>query len=201
MALITSARGLLHPKQGGVSNARRESNAWLRQHCMAIQGKVLSIGSGNDSDGEGSHYRDYFAAAVSYTTSEVGPNFGCDLVLDVRSMPELSDGSFDCVYCSGVLEHVDDFHAGFAEITRILADGGTLLLGLPFRQPIHMSPNDFWRFTEFGIRRLLRDAYEIQDVVTIDTLQGAEFPAAYWAKAIKKELEHSPTASACIGAK
>lgn len=185
-SLLVKATKLFRPQVvHGPSSARRESNAWLRRQCNDICGRVLSIGSGDDSDGEGGTYRNYFTIASSYTTSEVGPDFGCNLTLDIRSMPELSDGSFDCIYCSGVLEHVDDFQAGFDEITRTLHDGGVLLLGLPFRQAIHMSPNDFWRFTEYGIRHLMRHAYEIQHITPIDPLEGIEFPAAYWVRAIK----------------
>jgi ubiquinone/menaquinone biosynthesis C-methylase UbiE len=101
-------------------------------------------------------------------------------------MPEIKDESYDCVFCSGVLERVDDYQAGFSEFTRILKAGGILLLGVPFRQPIHMSPQDFWRFTEHGIKYLLKDSYEIIDIVSIDERRGAEFPSAYWIKARKK---------------
>lgn len=170
----------------GPSPARRESNAWLRKHCLEIKGAVLSIGSGDDSDNEGSNYRNYFPGASSYITSEVTNDFNCDMIIDIRSMPEVPDGSFDCVYCSGVLEHVDNVQAGLDEITRILKNDGTLLLGLPFRQAIHMSPQDFWRFTEFGIRYLLRNSYEIDDLAPIDAAKGMEFPAAYWVRATKR---------------
>jgi len=144
-------------------------------------GAILSIGSGDDSDGEGRKYRDYFPGATSYTTSEVIPVEGCDLVIDVRSMPEMNSSSYDCIYCSGVLEHVDEFRKGFDEITRILKPGGVLLLGLPFRQAIHMAPHDFWRFTEYGIKYLLKDSYEILAMAEIGTeIQG--FPGSYWVK-------------------
>lgn len=167
------------------SAARIESNRWLRQHCQDVKGKILSIGSGYDHDHEGDHYRNYFPLATSYTTSEATAGFPCDLVLDVRSMPQVESGSYDGIYCSGVLEHVDDYQAGLNEITRILKDGGILLLGLPFRQSIHMKPNDFWRFTEFGIRFLLKDHYEILELAPLDQSPGEEFPAAYWTKARK----------------
>jgi SAM-dependent methyltransferase len=167
------------------TRARKESNEWLRVRCADIRGEVLSIGSGSDDDDEGSYYRSYFASASSYTTSDVSEGSGCDLTLDIRSMPEIEDESFDCVFCSGVLEHVDDFQAGLGELTRVLRTGGVLLLGVPFRQAIHMSPQDFWRFTEHGIRHLLKQSYEISDLVPIDAQKGVEFPAAYWVKAIK----------------
>jgi SAM-dependent methyltransferase len=169
------------------SRARWESNDWLRRQCCDIEGDVLSIGSGTDADGEGDYYRNYFVKASSYTTSEVTDAFDCDLIIDVRAMPQLKDESYDCVFCSGVLEHVDNVRDAFEEITRILKTDGILLLGLPFRQAIHMPPQDYWRFTEHGIRRMLRESYEILQLVSIDTRVRA-FPASYWVKAIKKSI-------------
>jgi len=163
---------------------RKESNKWLRQHCRDIQGDVLSIGSANDSDGQGDFYRDYFIMASSYTTSECSGTFKCDLIVDVRCMSGIKDQSFDCIFCSGVLEHVDNYKAGLDEITRTLKTGGILLLGLPFRQAIHAGTQDFWRFTEYGIRWLLRESYEIIDLSPIGT-RGRDFPVSYWVKAKK----------------
>ena len=167
-----------------LTRARKESNIWLRRHAADIQGHVLSIGSGNDEDNEGGYYRNYFKNCSSYKTSEVTDEFNCDMVIDVRSMPEIEDESFDCVYCSGVLEHVDNHLAALDEITRILKPGGILLLGLPFRQAIHLAPTDYWRFTEFGIRHMLRNDYKIIDLTPIDNSIN-NFPAAYWVKAEK----------------
>lgn len=173
---------LLWRKLAPSSRARREGNAWLKRHCADITGAVLSLGSGSDSDQRGGRYRDYFSKAAAYTTSEVSAEFGCDLVLDVRCMPQAASAAFDCVFCSGVLEHVDDFQAGLRELVRILKPGGILLLGLPFRQPLHLAPYDYWRFTEYGIRALLKNNFEI---LTLDPVGGraADFPAAYWCKA------------------
>jgi SAM-dependent methyltransferase len=177
----------LSEKWQSPSYARKESNKWLHPTCRNIKGDVLSIGSGNDTDNEGDYYRNYFPMATSYTTSEISEEFECDVTIDVRSMPEIKDESYDCVYCSGVLEHVDDYQAGFSEFTRILKAGGILLLGVPFHQPIHFGSQDFWRFTEHGIKYLLKDSYEIIDIVSIDQRRGTEFPSAYWIKARKKK--------------
>ena len=167
------------------SAARIESNTWLAARTAAITGDVLSIGSMDDKDGQGRLYRQYFSSARSYTTSEHIPYPGCDLVIDVRHMPQIADATYDCVFCSGVLEHVDDYEAGMREIARILKPGGTLLLGLPFRQALHLKPTDYWRFTEFGIRVLLgRHNCHVDEISPIDTTV-ADFPAAYWSRATR----------------
>jgi SAM-dependent methyltransferase len=166
-----------------VSRARRQSNTWLLRQARSVSGSVLSIGSGTDSDGQGRFYRDYFVSANSYLTSDVVP--GCDLLLDVRQMPEVPTASVDCVFCSGVLEHVDDYQAALREITRVLVPGGVLLLGLPFRQRPHLEPHDYWRFTEHGIRHMLRGLYEIEELAGVDVGLRV-FPASYWVSARKR---------------
>jgi SAM-dependent methyltransferase len=166
---------------------RKESNKWLKTHCADVAGKILSIGSADDSDHEGKTYRDYFPKATSYTTSEVTTGYNTDLVLDVRKMPEINDAAYDALFCSGVLEHTDDYQAGMREMTRILKPGGTLLLGLPFHQAIHSSPYDFWRFTEFGVKYLLKDHYDLMHLEGINFKAGKDFPASYWAKATRRK--------------
>lgn len=77
-----------------------------------------------------------------------------DLYYDGRSLP-LPDQSVDGVLCTEVLEHVFDFAALLAEINRILKPGGHLILALPLTWELHEKPYDFFRFTEFGVSRLL----------------------------------------------
>ena len=163
-----------------MSQARAMSDALLKCWCKGVTGDVLSIGSGSDHDGAGRTYRAYFPAAQSYTTSEVAPTPGCDLTLDVRAMPSVADASYDAVFCSGVLEHVDDCHGAVRECRRILRPGGLYLVGLPFQQRLHRVPQDFWRFTEFGIRYLLRD-FDIEAIEAIGA--DPKFPWTYWTRA------------------
>lgn len=167
-----------------MSRARSLSDVVLARWAPAITGDVLSIGSQADRDGAGRTYREYFRRARSYTTSEVVAVPGCDLVLDVRAMPQITDASYDAVFCSGVLEHVDDCHGAVAECHRVLRPGGTFLVGVPFAQRLHRVPQDYWRFTEFGVRYLLR-AFTIEAIEAIGT--DPKFPWTYWVKATKRE--------------
>ena len=163
-----------------MSRARTLSDVVLRRWCPAVTGDVLSIGSGTDRDGRGERYRSYFTGARSYTTSEVTP--GADLVLDVRAMPSVPDASYDVIFCSGVLEHVDACHAAVAECHRILRPEGVYLVGVPFQQKLHRAPQDFWRFTEFGLRYLLR-AFTIEALEAIG--DDPKHPWTYWVRARK----------------
>lgn len=168
-----------------VTRARKLSNKWIRENASHICGKVLSIGSRDDLDGEGHTYRSYFTSAEEYTTSEPTREFSSDLIIDIRSMPEIRSASYECIFCSGVLEHVDFLEDAVSEMVRVLKPGGKLFLGVPFRQPIHLAPQDYWRFTEHGIKTLLhRNGMEIEDICPIDE-EEQNFPAAYWVSAHK----------------
>ncbi len=161
-----------------MSPERKASNALLKRWAATVTGDVLSIGSSTDQDGAGKRYRDYFTAAKSYTTSDVTP--GCDLVLDVRDMREdIYHERYDALFVSGVLEHVDDIWAAMGELRRIVRREGVLLLGVPFCQPIHRAPQDFWRFTEYSLRYLLK-SFHIED---LEAIGNPLSPGAYWVKA------------------
>jgi SAM-dependent methyltransferase len=174
------------------SAARIASNRLLKAWCAPITGAVLSIGSAEDRDGEGGRYREYFPRATSYTTSDFGEAAArCDVALDIRAMPEIADAAYDAIFCSGVLEHIDELPAALRELWRVLKPGGTLLLGVPFRQAIHRAPQDYWRFTKHGVEHLL-SAYVIDGLVEIDATQ-ADFPSAYWVKARKPGAVEVPS--------
>lgn len=167
----------------GVSQSRKDSNKWLRKVAKGIKGNVLSIGSGDDLDGTNTHYRDYFIQAKSYTTSEFIGTWDVDEIIDVCDMKNVADGKYDCVFVSGVLEHVPELWKAVNEIKRIIKKGGTLLLGVPFRQHLHGKPYDYWRFTRYTLEYLFSD-FTIEEIKEIDT-SVERFPSAYWFKGLK----------------
>jgi SAM-dependent methyltransferase len=165
---------------------RLQSNQWIRHEAAKITGRVLSIGSRDDSDGVGGRYRDYFVNASAYVTSEPEAEFNCDLLIDVRAMPQIESESWDAIFCSGVLEHVDRVDDAVAEMARVLKPGGTLLVGVPFRQAIHCAPQDFWRFTAFGLKFLLeKHDFVLADIASIQE-DVPRFPVSYWARALRR---------------
>ncbi len=171
----------------GLTEVRKLSNEWLRLHSWGIRGRVLSVGSGSDLDNEGNRYRHYFNLARSYETSDNSPTAHVNLRLDVRTMPSIADETYDCVFCAGLLEHVDDIFAAMREISRVMKVGGVLLLGMPFGYRIHRAPQDFWRVTIHGLRYLLEvHRFVVMEIKTISGLYDKELPAVYWARAVKR---------------
>lgn len=78
------------------------------------------------------------------------------LIGDVQSLGMLRDASYDSVVCLEVLEHVPEPARALAEIARILADNGILVLSVPHLSRLHEIPYDYYRYTEYGLRYLLQ---------------------------------------------
>lgn len=76
---------------------------------------------------------------------------------DGRRLP-FNDASFDTVLCTEVLEHLSDPSSVLREVTRVLKPGGRLLCTVPFNQPLHELPSDYYRFTPSSLEHLSEQA-------------------------------------------
>lgn len=80
-----------------------------------------------------------------------------DVFADGTRLP-FADDSIDGVVCLEVIEHVPDAEALLREIARVLRSGGQAWLSMPFMYPVHDAPDDYRRYTAFGLRRGLERA-------------------------------------------
>ena len=78
--------------------------------------------------------------------------------VDVTRLP-FEAATFDAVVSDQVLEHVGpDPTTALAETARVLKPGGRAVVTTCLLNPVHPSPEDFWRFTPSGLQVLCESA-------------------------------------------
>ncbi len=118
--------------------------------------RVLDAGAG-----EGKYSRLFLRQQYCGVDLGVGDrqwNYGkLDTVADLLALP-FADRCFDACINVVTLEHVRQPGCALHEIARVLKPGAKLLLVAPQEWEIHQAPNDYFRFTRFGLQHLLDDA-------------------------------------------
>ena len=117
---------------------------FIERHASG--GKTLDLGS------QAGPYAALFPNRVSL---DIRPGPGVQIVGDAQALG-IADGRFDVVLCTEVLEHLPEPQKAIDEFERVLKPGGTLLLTTRFIFPIHDAPHDYFRYTKYGLRYLLR---------------------------------------------
>ena len=80
-----------------------------------------------------------------------------DYVSDISNIPVKSN-SFDFILCTEVIEHVPDPIAAIKEISRVLKQGGTLLITAPLGSGLHQEPYHFYGgYTPYFYEKVLTD--------------------------------------------
>lgn len=113
-------------------------------------------------------------------TVDAFPGPGVDIAGDIHALP-IPDNSFDCVFCTGTLEHVRDPATAVRELLRILKPGGIVHVDVPFIQGYHPDPVDYWRFTLEGLRLLCAGFDEVESGTYIGPTCGLVWIAREWA--------------------
>jgi SAM-dependent methyltransferase len=127
--------------------ARRLGDASRKRRDLFAE--LVAEGAGADClqiGVRGSKFAPHWVSVDLYDHSEqIDHNY------DVQDLP-FSDGSFDIAVCNAVLEHVEHPERAIGELARVLRPGGRVWVEVPFNQPFHGAPGDFWRTTPAGLR-------------------------------------------------
>lgn len=121
----------------------------------ASERRTLDIGAQNGP------YGAHFPRRVGL---DIRPGAGVRVLGDAQALG-IGDATFEVVLCTEVLEHLPEPQRAVDEIFRVLEPGGTLLLTTRFLFPLHDAPHDYFRYTKYGLRHLLRrfDISELEE--------------------------------------
>ncbi len=162
-----------------VALIRQEIMDFLTEWSGRIEGEVLDVGTGGWR-----FTRELLNGKCHYTACDFQSKDNVDVVCDVIKLSScFSPEHFDFVIMTEVIEHVADPSRALSEIRAVMKPGGTLLLTTPFNYRLHPLPEvpDYWRFTQQGLRLLLREF----DSVEIRSSGEEVFPFGYCVSARK----------------
>ena len=109
----------------------------------------LKLGSGADS------------VADNFLNVDYSHLRGVSLLADVHHLPFLRK-SIDAVQCMQLIEHVKNPERMIGEIHDALKPGGEVFLTAPFMYPYHEAPIDLNRWSQEGLRSLMKEFSPIQ---------------------------------------
>lgn len=125
----------------------------LLERRNLLNGLVLELGVGIDP---------YESATSQRVTVDINRRFQPDVVADAHSLPFRKD-AFDSVLASQVFEHLHSPWIASTELSRVLS--GYALVAVPFLYGLHEEPHDYFRYTEWGLRRIFQPHFDIVEVV------------------------------------
>lgn len=149
----------------------------------SITGDVLDVGCGDKP------YRSVFVNARSYVgidrpskVDEIRLNAkdrqrALDVTGCAESLP-FSNASFDAVVSTQLIEHLAQPDQFFKESSRVLRQGGLLIITFPLFAPLHEEPYDYFRYTEYSINNFCSD-HGLQ-VTSIEKMGGGWLMIGYF---------------------
>jgi SAM-dependent methyltransferase len=153
-----------------VSNFLEDQANYLDSHSI----KLLDIAP---QDHKGA--KQFFLKA-QVLTADIDLKSGADFILDIcqDNKTKVASATFDVIVCTEVLEHTLNPFSAINEIHRLLKDNGVLLMSTPFDFRIHGPLPDCWRFTEHGIKTLLKDFMKVE-IISLENEERFLMPLHY----------------------
>lgn len=129
--------------------------------------RILDVGS-RIVDKDELCYRNALPSDLcEYVGMDVEAGLNVDCVLEDLVHWPFPDESFDAVISGQCFEHVEDIHAPFREMGRVLKSGGLAGVIVPWCWDIHRYPKDCWRILPDGMKFLLEQCAGLSNVRTL----------------------------------
>jgi len=169
---------------------RRCIYEYILNFATLAQGSLLDFGCGSKP------YKKYFTnvdkyVGLEYDNGDLSKSHSADIVYSGNVLP-FNNEHFDSVLATEVIEHIFNLDAMLDEIYRVIKPGGYFFITIPFIFGEHEVPNDYGRYTRYGIRKILEDHnFEVIEIqcgpnavltslqVFIEALSRNNFPSKF----------------------
>jgi len=119
-----------------------------------LKGKLLDFGCGKKPYSELFDVNEYVGLDIK-KSGHSHDDEQIDIFYNGKTIP-FNNNYFDSIFSSEVFEHIFNLDEIIKELYRVIKPGGYMLITLPFVWEEHEAPYDFARYTQFGIRYLLK---------------------------------------------
>ena len=183
---LTAARDFSEVKAGSRLVADLTAAFYDTYLPQYAKGKLLDLGCGKVPLFEA--YRNYISdnTCVDWGNSP-HKNEHLDYECDLTEKLPFNDGEFETIILSDVLEHIPQPEKLWQEMNRILVPTGILILNVPFCYPMHEEPHDYYRYTQYALKRFA-DVAQFK-ILVLKPIGGTP---EIWADLLAKHLQFVP---------
>jgi len=135
---------------------KKANNDLLKKNLKLLSGRVLDLGCG---------VRPYEKDILKFADDYIGLDWFntqhdlcADIVADLNNPLPLKSAIADSVVSFQVMEHLCEPQIMLNEAFRILKPGNMILIAVPFNWRVHEVPYDFFRYTCYGLKYMLKKA-------------------------------------------
>jgi len=140
---------------------RRAIHKGIMKYAKNLKGNLLDFGCGTKPYKTLFSVNKYIGIDLYENEGHELPTNEIDVFYDGDKLP-FQDNHFDSVYSSEVFEHVFNLSEILLDINRVHKREGLMLITMPFVWQEHEIPNDFGRYTSYGIKSVFEKCnYEI----------------------------------------
>lgn len=129
---------------------------YLVRFTSLYKGILCDLGAGE------APYRDFFLKHADHYVSidwpESDHSVNVDISANLNKDIPLKASSVDTIVSLSVMEHLCEPQQFLYESHRILKSNGHIILQVPFMWWVHEAPNDYFRYTKYGLEHMLHKA-------------------------------------------
>ena len=129
---------------------------FLNKYTNQYSGTLYDLGCGE------APYKQFF---LQYTKKYIGVDWNgsihntmADVVANLNKPLPIESEVADTVVSLSVMEHLCEPQTMLNEAYRILKEGGSIILHVPWQWSIHEAPHDYFRYTPYGLLYMIKKA-------------------------------------------
>ena len=131
---------------------RKKLLSYIRKYAYHMKGRMMDFGCGSKPYHSVFNVDEYIGVDFN-GQGHSHENEQIDVFYDGQTIP-FPDNHFDSIFSSEVFEHVFNLEEIVIELHRVLKPGGKILVTCPFAIAEHEQPNDYARYSSFGLKHL-----------------------------------------------